>query len=231
MDNQTRAGRILVYVTLVLGFGMAVWSWGLYSSKVDYKTQQEKRKGVINDLWKQLAGAEERQRTTLAALRTSEARRPMHQAFYAAQLEHLRTTANAANPIHGFTGLRNPEGLPVQDPAPLMSAGGQPLQSMTVYQDALKNVQTETLASISQYQQFVQDDVKLVDQIIGENGLRQKIFEEEDVKQARIKQEIEDLKPLYVNVLVEGQLLQKRQNALQVRIEELKGKATRTTER
>jgi hypothetical protein len=231
MDNPTRAGRILIYVALVLAFGMAVWSWGLYSSRIDYKVQQDKRKATINDLWKQLTGAEERQAASLFALRTSEARRPLHQQFYTAELDHLRTTATAANPIRIVTGQRTPEGLPVMGPAPFMSATNQPLQSMTRYQDELNSMKTDALASIAQYQKLVDTDSELIGQIVGEKGLRQEIFNEEDVKQARIKQEIEDLKPLYVNVLVEGQLLQKRQRALQARIKELEEKAARTTER
>src|SRR5262249_40654429 len=148
MDKQTRAGRILVYVTVVLAFGMAVWSWGLYSSRIDYKAQQDKRKATINELWKQLAGAEERQRASLVALRTSEARRPMHLASYAAELEHLRSIATAQNPVRVVTAQRTPEGLPVMAPAPFTDAKGQPLQSMTRYQDELNTIKTDTLASI-----------------------------------------------------------------------------------
>ena len=67
--------------------------------------------------------------------------------------------------------------------------------------------------------------------IVGDKGLRQLLYDEVDVKQARIKQEIEDLKPLYINVLVELQILDKRHKGLEARAQELKLVGTRTTER
>ena len=69
------------------------------------------------------------------------------------------------------------------------------------------------------------------EQIIGDRGLRKLLFNEVDVKQARIKQEIEDLKPVYINVVVESQMLRKRHTALKARAAELDKAAARSAER
>src|SRR5262249_4022601 len=115
---------------------------------------------------------------------------------------------------------------------PFKDAKGQPIQrSLATLDGDMKRMQTELEASIEQYQKLVEQDVQLTTAMIGEKGLRPLLYEEEEVKQARIRQEIEDLKHLYINVLVESQLLKKRQAALQARLNELGKAVGRTTQR
>src|SRR5262249_18424848 len=147
-------------------------------------------------------------------------RRPRDQQFFAKELRLLETGINNENPprivnvLNGVIQLK-PEDVVDMIPAP------KPFEARDVYEKQQQQTQAALPASISEYQALVAEDVRLTDLINGEKGLRQVLFNEEEIKLARIKQEIEDLKPLYINVMVDLQLLDKRQKALEARREEL----------
>jgi len=233
-------GKVLVFVNLVLAIGVAGWSFGLYTGSIDWSNKPPrgeltKRQATVKELWNTLASAEGRQRASLRTLQTLEALGPVNQAFYKAEMDHLQSGANAASPArtvvyqNGRMVIPNPNGPPQTVPA--KDKNGQPLLSVTHYETELKNTRDATAEAIKRYQDLVKEDTRLLELIVGEKGLRQQLFNEEQVKQARIKQEIEDLKPVYVNVLVESQLLDKRRKELEKRLEELKKLATKTTRR
>ena len=232
-------GKVLVFVNLVLAIGVAGWSFGLYTGRIDWSNKPPrgelaKRQATVKEMWNTLASAEGRQRASLRTLQTLEALGPVHQAFYKAEMDHLQSGANAASPArmvayqNGRIAI-NQNGTPQMVPA--KDKNGQPLLSVAHYETELKNTRDATAEAIKRYQDLVKEDTRLLELIVGEKGLRQQLFNEEQVKQARIKEEIEDLKPVYVNVLVESQLLLKRQKALRARLEQLKELATETTRR
>jgi len=114
-----------------------------------------------------------------------------------------------------------PEGLPRM--VPFTTGKGEQLKGgLDFFTQQFQQTQAALIKSIEEYQKLVAEDVKLTEQIIGDKGLQQLLFNEQDIKQARVKQEIEDLKPVYINVLVETQLLTKRQKALQARLDEVR---------
>jgi len=233
---MTRTGKILVYVTLVLAVGMCVWAFGLYSTRIDWSNKPPngelaKRITALRQVDGALQAAETRQRAAFGDLRTLERRRPRDNQYFANELHLLETGINKDHPPRvvriqsGVIQVNPADGLVIMDPAP------QPFLSL----DDLARQQTQTqaalLASISEYQTAVEQDVKLTERIIGDKGLRQQLFNEEEIKQARIMQEIEDLKPLYINVMVDSELLMKRQRALEARVNELNNQKGRTVEK
>jgi hypothetical protein len=240
MDTQSRkvtlTGKILVFVNLVLALGMCVWAFALYSGRIDWSNKPAKGSEPPGELAKRLATlkqvdsalqtAETRQRDANKDLRTLEPRRPRDTAFFGQQLRLLETGINQQNPAQvvdiqkGIIEL-TPDGLVKMIPSP------KPFESLDVLAAQQKQTQEALLASITEYQNLVELDIKLIDSMSGEKGFRQRLFNEEEVKQARIKQEIEDLKPLYINVMVELQLLNKRQRALEARVKEFDVKAGR----
>ena len=232
---MTRTGKILVYVNLVLAIGMCVWAFGLYSTRIDWSNKPAKGSEPPGELAKRMAAlkqvdsalqtAEARQRAAALDLRTMERRRPRDQGFFAKELGLLQTGINNENPPRivsvqaGVIQVNPADGMVVMIPAP------KPFESLDVYEKQQQQTQAALLASISEYQALVEEDTKKIEQIIGEKGLRQQLFNEEEIKLARIKQEIEDLKPLYINVMVDLQLLDKRQKALEARLKEFDTKA------
>ena len=231
---MTRTGKILVYVNLVLAIGMCVWAFGLYSTRIDWSNKPAKGSEPPGELAKRMAAlkqvdsalqtAEARQRAAALDLRTMERRRPRDQQFFAKELGFLQTDPNKESRAR-IVSVQNgviqltPDGMVVMVDAP------KPFEPLDVYAQQQQQTQAALLASISEYQALVQEDIDKTQQIIGEKGLRQQLFNEEEIKLARIKQEIEDLKPLYINVMVDLQLLDKRQRALEARLKEFDTKA------
>jgi hypothetical protein len=242
--DKVQWGKILVYVNLVLALGMGVWAFGLYTGRIDWSNKPAKGSEPAGELTKRLTRlkdvdtalttAQTRERAAAENLRQLEQRRPRDLNFFGQEFAHVETGINAQKPLRivefkSGEMVLTPDGLPNMVVAPYKDKQGQPIQqSLNMLDNQLKQVQTDLLASIAEYQKLVEQDVQLTDRIIGPKGLRPLLYEEEEVKQARIKREIEDLKPLYINVLVETQLLDKRQKALQARIEELTKAAGRT---
>jgi hypothetical protein len=231
--NLTQTGKILIFVNLAIALGMCVWSFGLYSGRIDWSNNPAKGTQPAGELTKRIAAlrqvdgalqtAETRQREASSQLRKFELRVPRDAQFYKQQLALLDSGINDQNPGQmveykdGEVQTRA-DGLVNMNPAP-------DLRSLDELTKERNQTQADLLASITEYQKLVQQDIELRERIIGDKGLRQQLFNEEEIKQARIKQEIEDLKPLYINVMVELQLLAKRHNALQARIKEFETKA------
>jgi hypothetical protein len=234
----TTWGKVLVFVNLVLAVGMLAWVFGLYTGRIEWASTKAgqgelaKRQARLKEADNALTTAEARQRAGAASLRLYEHRRPRDAEFFAKEQAHIENGINDQNPLR-VVEFKNgemvltPDGLPNMVPPP-KNWPNQPFKSLATYQQQQKQLQTDLLASIAEYQKLVDEDVKLTDQIL---VLRQLLFNEVDVKQARIRQEVEDLKPLYINVLVELQLLDKRQKALKARLKELSEMATLTTNR
>jgi hypothetical protein len=238
---MTTWGKVLVFVNLVIALGMAAWSFGLYTGRIDWSSKPAKGTEPPGELAKRQARlreidnpdngsltiAERRQRAAAIELRTLEQRRPRDAAFFAKELADVQSNVSAQNPLKvvqfkaGAIDV-NPDGVVIM--VPFQDRNGQPItRSLNDLDNELKQAQTDLLASITEYQKLVDQDVKLTERLV---TLRQQLFAEVDVKQARVKQEIEDLKPIYINVLVESELLRKRQKALEARIVELKGQRT-----
>jgi hypothetical protein len=242
----TTRGKVLVFVNLVLALGMGAWAFGLYSGRIDWSNKPAKgseppgelakRQAKLKELDNALTTAEARQRAGAASLRLYEQRRPRLAEFAAQEFAHLQSGITDQKPLiivniqNGEIVVQPNDGLPNMVPPP-NTWKGRPFQSLATYEQLQKQHQTDLLASIDEYQKLVEEDVKLTERIVGEKGLRQLLFNEVDVKQARIKQEVEDLTPLYINVLVESELLLKRQKALRARLEELGQAGIRTTQR
>jgi hypothetical protein len=243
--DKIQWGKVLVFVTLVFALGASAWAFGLYTGRIDWSNKPARGSEPAGELTKRLAklkevddalaSAQTRERFAAANLRALEQRRPRDEAFFANEYNHIENGINAQNPLRvvAFKSgemVLTPDGLTTM--VPFKDAKGQPIQrSLAALDGDMKRMQTELEASIEQYQKLVERDVQLTTAMIGEKGLRPLLYEEEEVKQARIKQEIEDLKPLYINVLVESQLLKKRQAALQARLNELGKAVGRTTQR
>jgi hypothetical protein len=213
---------------------MCVWAFGLYSTRIDWSNKPAKGSEPAGELAKRMAAlkqvdsalqtAEARQRAASLDLRTMERRRPRDTQFFAKELDLLQKGIDKDNPPRivsvqaGVIQVNPADGMVVMIPAP------KQFFSLDELAREQKQTQDALLASISEYQALVQDDVNKTEQIIGEKGLRQQLFNEEEIKLARIKQEIEDLKPLYINVMVDLQLLDKRTKALEARINEFGAK-------
>jgi hypothetical protein len=240
--TMTQLGKTLVFVNLALSLAMAAWALGIYTGRVDWsgkggpgaaKGEFGKRQDDRKALFDALNSSEPRHQEALAYLQRLEHQRPGDAAFYKQELAHNANTANDAAPARAVNatggqialgpdkdGVMRPQMVPVKG-----------LRSMAAYTTELRDTYAAIVEEIGRYQQLVQKDNELTDQLIGPKGLRQLVFNEEDVKQKRIQAEMETLKPLLINALAESDLLRKRQRALVARVKELDSAGARTTSR
>jgi hypothetical protein len=232
---MTWLGKSLVFAAFVFGMMAAVWSYGIYTSRIDWPGELARLGARAKELDAGLRAAEagwQQGRTELAAL---EARRPADRRWYEAQLAALRTApkgqavqvtvVNPGNPPErrGLLDLDPQTGLPKLEKA--ADRANRPLLSLTGYDEEEKDV----LASVDQENKrladLVRKDEELTNLLIGEppdgKGLHERIREER-AKIAGVLEEQKLTEPLLVNATAERDIVGRRERVLQARIEELK---------
>jgi hypothetical protein len=173
--------------------------------------------------------------------------------WYEGELAHLMTGATTdQNPARkvvvngGVVQLDPRTGRPRM--APLTDANNNRILSVTEYDaremDLVKKIGDEE----TRLKNAVEKDIELTEQMTGKmdpasiqidpatmrpdpalvrfitKGLHQRILDEKD-KLAKVKQEITIVEPLYVNALVDSELVVKRRNQLETRLTELRKQA------
>src|SRR5581483_10331422 len=241
---MTFLGKILVLLNTAFSFGMLAWSLTLYHNRVDWsdnKAQGEqppgeltKRRVEIDDAWATVAPAEAAWREPRQAIAAMEKQRPLDRVWYAAQLEHLRTGASAADPARAIVYEK---GLPALDPMnfnrPRMAAvtdrKGQPLQKYSYYENELNASRDVLVMELKKHQDLVKEDERLTRLLVGEvnaakvvtaKGLRQRLIDER-VKQQELREEDKVVRPVLINAMVESQVVLSRAESLKARIDEL----------
>jgi hypothetical protein len=282
---MTKFGKGLVLANLIFSLLMATWAIGVFGNRIDFTNAKKpdqtlgefaKREAQIKELKDAFRPADAAWARARAAVTFEEFYRPQFQDWYAKQLQHLRTGANAMNPAAEVDMaselarrrpapratfpaafqpvVTNAQGQLTANPAyfetPKMvvarDAYNQPLRSLQAYtqeeQALRKSIETER----DRYQKAIDQDMRLTAQLLGRDAVAQKLgadqaaallsvpnlevdrkglrdrLQEERVKLQNLEDEINFLKPLRVNVAVENQLIEKRGQALEKRIEELK---------
>jgi hypothetical protein len=153
-------------------------------------------------------------------------------------LNHLGYTALHDASQHGDGGNKETQvkevvykdGQPVLTPPaigmpqpmkPATDRAGGRLFTYAYYKDALAAVAQAIEAEQKRYDKAIALDAELTAQISGEKGLRPQLWEER-AKEATVDAELNDLKALRVNTLIELELLQQRRDQLAARVGELK---------
>jgi hypothetical protein len=160
------------------------------------------------------------------------------------ELARQRDAASFSPVVTGPSGLVfNPRFFEVPTMVAAKDAYGKPLRSLQVYSQEEQGLNKSIENERARYQKAIEEDVRqtalligreaalqklgaeqanaLLDAKLDSKGLRQRL-QDERVKEQKLQEQIDFLKPLRVNVAVEHQLLQKRAQALEKRIEELK---------
>jgi len=160
------------------------------------------------------------------------------------ELARQRDAASFSPVVTGPPGLVfNPRFFEVPTMVAAKDGYGKPLRSLQAYSQEEQGLNKSIENERARYQKAIEEDVRqtalligreaalqklgaeqanaLLDAKLDSKGLRQRL-QDERVKEQKLQEQIDFLKPLRVNVAVEHQLLQKRAQALEKRIEELK---------
>jgi hypothetical protein len=169
-----------------------------------------------------------------------EQRRLNDRPWYEAELKALRLGPDG-NKEAAVRAVKSKDGQPIPDAKnvnrpemePALRRKAKPedpderLVCNQYYLDKLAEVTQLIEAEQVRYQKLVKEDTDLTEKVIGAKGLRQRIVDEQ-VKNARVDEELKDLAGRRTNSLVDTELLLARRRQLEQRIEELKKARTAT---
>jgi hypothetical protein len=247
---MTFLGKLFVMVNVGISFLMAFVAFGLFATGLDYDSESKAKPGQpparITALANEITGVV----STIPAvengwrearndlLRREEQRREDH-VWYDKEMAFARTKATAADPVKT---VRLDKHLPVLDKAnkptmdPAVDRAGQPLQSLAIYTKQLEDARKDNAAVLTRLQEEIAKDIEWTNQLTGTKdekkpaavpanvwriGYRQ-LLVDEHLKREGIEDEISSVRPLFVNITVESELIRKRYESMQQRIAELK---------
>jgi hypothetical protein len=234
---MTWLGKILVFVALAISLLLLAWAAGLYTNRIDWtltKGTAEKPDGEglkRQERFKQLTGALQVAEARLRAARPVVVRlenfRPKNLEHYAKVLAAAR--GNQGNKEAQVQAVVFQNGQPVLEPPnvgvpkmePAKDRTGGPLLTMAHYEEALAQVAQAIDKEQKRYQKAIAEDKELTEQIVGEKGLRQQVWDE-TAKGASVSAEVNDLKGRRVNTLMDTEILHQRRDQMRARIAELK---------
>jgi hypothetical protein len=247
---MTMLGKALVLFNLAFSLMLAGWAFSLYANGVDWSDKKGKSPGEavgeyaihemqLDELWKGIPPAQANWLSGRQKILYEETRLADERSWYETEMKHLFVTANAANPVGQIAfapkddernGIKkgqillDDKGHPLL--VPLKDATGNPLQSLAFYTKQDDDILQSLQAVLQKHQEQIDEANKLTDQIIGDEktgrrGLHRRIADEKN-KNAAILAEQKMTRPQLINTVVESELILKRKNQMEKRIEELK---------
>jgi hypothetical protein len=233
---MTTLGKVLVLLHIAFSGVMLAWAVNLYGHRIDWTDTAASADKPGGELFVRRSQFDELQKNALPAalarwnqardeLRPLEARRAGDRAFYQAEMDHLRVGATAVKPARApkldkGRLILDKDGRP--DVTTLVNdRRGNPLHSYNYYFveeakafDVLNKV-------LEDYKAAIEMDAQLTERMLGPQGYQQQMVDERN-KQNDLIQEEEAIRPLLLNAVVESELLSKRQQRMEARIQELR---------
>jgi len=234
---MTFIGKLLVILNVGLSLLMAGIAFGVYANGIDFSSNPPKgetpggvlagREAEVKGLVAALGPAYGSWQAARKELLEEEDRRRGVRGWYAKELEHLRTGATAAAPARE---IEYDKGLPRPDPANPLHVQMRParyrdqdLLSLAHYTDEANRTLNEALKVMAAYRAAVAEAVRLTDLLAGTpaaKGLRTR-QDEERAKREGVLAEQRLVRPLFVNIAVESELIRRRLEWLREREKEL----------
>ncbi|MGH7170124.1 MAG: hypothetical protein ACRELF_01830 [Gemmataceae bacterium] len=240
---MTRLGKLLVVFNLAFALMLATWSFSIYANAIDWTDSKSKsappvpvgqnaiRVAKLKGLWDGVAPAQAEWLGARGKLAEAESRLAAERVRYDKEIRYVLFGPAKGK---GIFEVDIQKGLIVLDdqgfPKLVLArdAMKNPLQLLSL--DEYNKEQDKILAAIgdemAKHVMQIDEANKLTDKIIGDKakgirGLQERINDEK-VKDVDVLAELKLVKPLYINTLVEAQLIDKRHAQMVKRIEELK---------
>lgn len=243
-------GKTLVLLHLGLSLIFATWALVLYTTRTDWTATKGKDGRPDGELVARMADydklargavrpADSRFREAREKIVKEETGRPVERAWFTLQLEFLASRATEANPARqierdkdgNITVIPNaPAGADLikmgppqdKDGNPMKDRDGKPLvlRSLDYYNKEYNSLMTQETEAMKRRNLAATRDLDATNALKGPRGLHAKI-RFESVKQERMKDENAEVRPLWLNTMVEYQNLQALGVRLQERLDEL----------
>jgi hypothetical protein len=245
---MTLFGKILVLLNLALALMLAAWTFNIYTNGIDWTDRKSPRMGEfakraakLDELWKSVPPVQQDWLRERAALAKEERGLTDERVWYDKEIRYVLAGPAKNKGINDVaiapqddpnTGVKKgqilldaqgyPQLEPIRDPEnkPLQ------LQSLAEYNSEEDSILKEIEKLVAEHSAHIAEASALTDKIIGDKdkGIRglQKRINDEQAKNADLLAEIKLVEPQFINTLVEAQLVNKRHDQMQRRIEELK---------
>jgi hypothetical protein len=236
---MTLFGKLLVLLDVLLSFLAMTWALAVYTNNIDWSDSPpkgEKPAGVLNqkktELRDALAGIPPAEASWIAArtdLMEDESQVAGTRAFYAAELKHARSEAlpedmKAARAVKLDADTFQPV---LEGPRVAMEQAkdraGKPLGSVSYYARESEDTAKKLSKVQEDYRKDIDEDAKLTDLLVGtpeKKGLQQRLIDER-AKREGVIAELRLVRPLWINAAVDWELIGKRKEGLDERIDEL----------
>lgn len=249
---MTLLGKALVFFNLAFALLLAGWAFSMYANGIDWTDHKEGNvptgeyavhEARLDEMWKAVPLAQARWRQEQGTLEKAEKALDADRVWYDKEMTHVfagpTVKANPANPVGEVsiaakddpkTGVKkgqvalDDKGFPLL--VPLRDRAGNPLESLAEYNDKDDKVLKDLKDVMDKHEKQIAEANRLTDLIIGDKakgvrGLHQRI-QDEKAKDAGVLDEQELIKPQLINTVVESELILKRRNQLEKRVDELK---------
>ena len=100
---MSRLGKLSLWLNLALAVFFAVWGFGLYSNRMDWKAESKDRSDQLRTLGAEITKMDPEVEATRPLAVKQDERRPKLNAFYAAQLESLRSGKEKPKAVRSTT--------------------------------------------------------------------------------------------------------------------------------
>jgi hypothetical protein len=247
---MTLLGKALVLFNLAFSLLLAAWAFSLYANGIDWSDHKGGKPGEsvgqyalheaqLDEMWKSVPPAQATWQTERKMLLDEESRLVADRVWYDNEMKHLFVTANAADPVGAITvaGKDDPKtgikkgqivleakGFPLL--TPLRERGGNPLLALAEYNKRDDSILKSIAEVLAKHEKQIVESNELTDLIIGDpakgtRGFQQRIVDEK-IKNADVLAEQKLVRPQLINNVVQSQLIFKRNDQLNKRVEELK---------
>ncbi len=236
--NATTVGKSLIIINVILSMVFASWAVGVFTNRINWGgTPGVAGDAAISETGRRSQELKDANAAAAVALgnwksgnltlnQLENAYRPQARNWFNAKLKALE---DGAQPITSLAYAADgrlqlgAEGKPIPGP------DGQPLKARSAFRQAIAGVDAE----IKQQNEQANKDLQAAEQLTIElNGVREgnlvkqkglrDLKAEEELAHQNALAEIQYLRPFRFNRQAEGELLQKRQDSLAQRLEELK---------
>ena len=221
-----RLGKLSLWLNLALAVFFAIWGFGLYSNRMDWKAESKDRSDQLRKLGAEISKMVPEVEATRPLAGQQDDRRPKLNAWYAAQLESLRSGKDKPKALVYNKGLLQYDAQGLPKLGEVLNSTNQPVNgvaSIDVLDQQYAAVQAQIGAAIAEERKNLAAETGQTIEVNGDGalkGLRGDLAARQAAEKKSLERQ-EYLMPLLYNRQAELEILTKRKEGLDARLKEL----------
>jgi cell division protein FtsB len=228
---MSRLGKAALFLNVALGIFFAVWGFGLFSNRIDWKAETKER----SDLLRKLGDARNKVLEQVEATRNlpvaQDNRRPVLDKFYADQLENLRNGKGRPKALVYSKGVLQYDAQGLPRLGEVVNSANQPIPGIASHEDLRQQyaaLQEQIRQTVAEETKLIEEEKQLSAQLYGDGDQKSHrgVLADRIAAEQKSLQRQEQIMPLLYNRQAEVQVLTKRREGLESRLKELQSANT-----